>query len=131
LTPHAGEMARLLDRPVEDILKDHIQVATDAAARWKQIVVLKVGATVATDGEKAVIADDAPVSLATAGSGDVFSGFIAGLLAQGVAALDAAAIAMYAGSRAARDVEKRFGVRGIVAGDLPGAMAQAIAALDA
>jgi NAD(P)H-hydrate repair Nnr-like enzyme with NAD(P)H-hydrate dehydratase domain len=131
LTPHAGEMGRLLDRPVEEILSDPVQLATDAASRWNQVVVLKVGATVATDGEKAVIADDAPVSLATAGSGDVFSGFIAGLLAQGVSALDAAAIAMYAGSRAARRVEERFGVRGLVAGDLPAAMAEAIAALDA
>lgn len=131
LTPHAGEMSRLLNRPVEEILKDPVQIAIDAAARWKQVVVLKVGATVATDGDEAVTADDAPVSLATAGSGDVFSGFIAGLLAQGVSPLDAAAIAMYAGSRAARRVEERFGVRGLVAGDLPAAMAEAIATLDA
>jgi len=131
LTPHAGEMSRLLDRPVEDILENPVQLAIDAAKKWKQVVVLKVGATIATDGDAAVIADDAPVSLATAGSGDVFSGFIAGLLAQGAAPLDAAAIAMYAGTRAARRIEERYGVRGLVASDLPAAMAEAIATLEA
>jgi len=131
LTPHAGEMARLLDRPVDDILANPVQAAIDAAQKWGQTVVLKVGATVATDGETTVIADDAPASLATAGSGDVFSGFSAGWGALGAAPLDAAAIAMFAGTRAARRIEARFGVRGLVASDLPSTMAEVIAALDA
>ena len=129
LTPHAGEMGRLLDRAVDEILADPIQIAVDAAKKWGQTVVLKVGATVATDGEKVVVADDAPASLATAGSGDVFSGFIAGMLAQGASPLDAAAIAMFAGTRAARAIEERFGERGLVASDLPAAMAEAVASL--
>lgn len=130
LTPHPGEMSRLLARPVGEILADPVKAATDAAKTWGQIVVLKAGATVATDGESTLIADDAPASLATAGSGDVFSGFIAGLLAQGAKPLDAAAIAIFAGTRAARKIEQRFGVRGLIASDLPAAMAEELAALE-
>jgi len=51
--------------------------------------------------------------------------------APGAAPLDAAAIAMFAGTRAARRIEARFGVRGLVASDLPSTMAEVIAALDA
>lgn len=131
LTPHAGEMSRLLDRPTSEITTDPAGVAAEAAAKWRQVVVLKAGTTVASDGEESVSAGPAPASLATAGSGDVFSGFIAGLIAQGVQPLDAAAVAMYAGSAAARLIERQFGVRGLVASDLPNAMAEAIAALEA
>jgi NAD(P)H-hydrate epimerase len=129
LTPHPGEMSRLLDQPVERVLDDPAKTAVDAANAWNQTVVLKAGPTVASDGERTIVADDAPLSLATAGSGDVFSGFIAGMIAQGVAPLDAVAIAMVAGGRAARSIEKRVGVLGLVAGDLPVAMAEAVAAL--
>jgi NAD(P)H-hydrate epimerase len=131
LTPHAGEMSRLLDRPSSEITADPARIAAEAAARWRQVVVLKAGTTVASDGDESVSAGPVPASLATAGSGDVFSGFIAGLIAQGVKPLDAAAIAMYAGSAAARLIERQFGKRGLVASDLPNAMAEAIAALEA
>lgn len=130
LTPHAGEMSRLLDRPVDEILTAPDEIAAEAAKRWNQVVVLKAGLTTASDGDEVVVADEQPLSLAAAGTGDVFSGFIAGLIAQGVAALDAASIAIYAGSRAARRIEKQYGVRGLVASDLPAAMASVIADLE-
>ena len=130
LTPHPGEMSRLLDEKTEQVLDDSVKTATDAAKKWRQVVVLKAGPTVASDGERTIVADDAPESLATAGSGDVFSGFIAGLIAQNVAPLDAVVIAMFAGSRAARAIERRVGVLGLVASDLPIAMAEALASLE-
>jgi len=130
LTPHPGEMGRLLDQPVDRVLDDPARAVAEAAKQWNQTVVLKAGPTVASDGKRTIVADDTPLSLATAGSGDVFSGFIAGLIAQGVAALDGVAIAMYAGTRAARAIERRVGVLGLVASDLPIAMAEALASLE-
>jgi NAD(P)H-hydrate repair Nnr-like enzyme with NAD(P)H-hydrate dehydratase domain len=130
LTPHVGEMSRLIGRPTEEILADPARVAREAAATWKQVVVLKYGNTVATDGERTLVASDVPFSLATAGSGDVLAGTIGAFLAQGVRPLEAAGLALYLGSKAARRVESRFGVLGLVASDLPAAIAEEIAVLE-
>ncbi|MGH2560644.1 MAG: ADP-dependent NAD(P)H-hydrate dehydratase [Thermomicrobiales bacterium] len=124
LTPHVGEMSRLLDCTAEEVTSDPIGAARAAAVRWKQIVVLKYDHSVVTDGDRAYVAPDAPLSLASAGTGDVLAGAIGGLLAQGVAPLDAAALALYVGARAARRVEARVGTLGLVASDLPLAMAE-------
>jgi NAD(P)H-hydrate epimerase len=129
LTPHLGEMARLTGRSTEELAADPVGVAREAARVWGQVVVLKYGYTVATDGERSVVADDAPRSLASAGTGDVFAGTIGAFLAQGLAPLDAATLAIYVGTRAARRVERSVGVLGLVAGDLPRAIAEELAAL--
>jgi len=129
LTPHPGEMARLLDRPVEEITAEPATVATEAAARWQQVVVLKGAQTVVSNGETTYVAEIAAPSLATAGSGDVLAGTIAGLLAQIGSPLDAAALAVYLGPRAAARVEERFGVAGVIASDLPDAIANEMALL--
>jgi NAD(P)H-hydrate epimerase len=130
LTPHVGEMSRLLDCSLDEIMADPIGAARAAAVRWKQVVVLKYGHSIATDGEKAYVASDAPVSLASAGTGDVLAGAIGGILAQGVGPLDAAALALFVGARAARRVEKRVGTLGLVASDLPLAMAEELCELE-
>ncbi|HEU5433009.1 MAG TPA: ADP/ATP-dependent (S)-NAD(P)H-hydrate dehydratase [Thermomicrobiales bacterium] len=130
LTPHVGEMARLLDVAPAEVVENPLATAREAAKAWNQIVVLKYGYTAVSDGVTTLVADDAPASLATAGSGDVFAGTIAALLAQGLAPLDAAALAIYLGSRAARRVERRTGVLGLVASDLPLAIAQELGRLD-
>ncbi|HEU0114808.1 MAG TPA: ADP/ATP-dependent (S)-NAD(P)H-hydrate dehydratase [Thermomicrobiales bacterium] len=130
LTPHVGEMARLLDVAPAAIVDEPLATVRDAAKAWNQIVVLKYGYTAVSDGTTTLVADDAPVSLATAGSGDVFAGTIAALLAQGLAPLDAAALAIYVGMRAARRVERRTGVLGLVASDLPPAIAHELGRLD-
>lgn len=129
LTPHVGEMARLLDREPAAITADPVAVAREAAARWKQTVVLKYGYTVVSDGDEALIAGDAPPSLATAGSGDVLAGTIGAFLAQGVAPMAAAALAIYVGAAAARRIERTLGTLGLVAGDLPRAIAEELAVL--
>jgi NAD(P)H-hydrate epimerase len=130
LTPHVGEMSRLLDRPAEEIVADPLATARDAARRWRQTVVFKYGFTAASDGERSVVAADAPLSLATAGSGDVFAGAIGAFLAQGVEPLEAAALAIFVGARAARRVERRTGTLGLVASDLPPAIAEELALLE-
>ena len=130
LTPHLGEMARLTTREASELAADPVEAARTAAREWGQTLVLKYGFTVATDGERAVIASDAPRSLATAGSGDVFAGVIGAFLAQGLEPLDAAALAIFVGSRAARRVEARFGTLGLLASDLPAAIAEELAVLE-
>ncbi len=130
LTPHIGEMARLLDVEPAEIIADPLATVREAAKAWNQIVVLKYGYTAVSDGATTLVADDAPTSLATAGSGDVFAGTIAALLAQGLAPLDAAALAIFVGARAARRVERKTGGLGLVASDLPPAIAHELGRLD-
>jgi NAD(P)H-hydrate epimerase len=99
LTPHAGEFARLAG---ESVGADRVQSARTLAARTHAIVVLKGPGTViaAPDGQAFVNRTDSP-ALATAGTGDVLSGIIGGLLASGVAPLRAAASGVYVHGRAA------------------------------
>jgi ADP-dependent NAD(P)H-hydrate dehydratase / NAD(P)H-hydrate epimerase len=130
LTPHPGEMARLLDMEETDrILADPIGTVEEAARRFKQTVILKHGFTAASDGARTVVAEDAPVSLATAGSGDVFAGMIGAFAAQGLDPFDAAALALHVGPRAARRGEQRYGAFGLIATDLPDAIALELATL--
>lgn len=119
LTPHQGEFARLLpDLAVQlsDDADTRLAVVTEAAVRLGATVLLKGPVTVMAtpSGESAVnYAQDVPW-LATAGSGDVLSGIITGLLARGFRPLDAAARAAHIHAEAAR----RFGP-GLIADDLP------------
>jgi len=84
---------------------------------------VKSAYSAASDGQRTLVADDAPVSLATAGSGDVLAGAIGAFLAQGVSPVDAAGLAIYTGMRAARALEATYGDLGVLATDMPDAIA--------
>ena len=116
LTPHPGEMARLLGL---EQLEDAPQAAIDAAAEWGVVVVLKGPTTViaAPDG-KAVLHVGANPALATAGTGDVLAGLLGGLLAQGLAPFAAAQLAVGLHGIAGALVREALGVRGVIAGDV-------------
>ncbi len=117
LTPHPGEMKRLLH--VEELDADQVKVATQAAAQWQQVVVLKGATTViaAPDGRSAIYADGNP-ALATAGTGDVLSGVITGLLAQKMDLFDAAVLGVYLHAAAGALLREELGDMGTLASDL-------------
>jgi len=109
LTPHAGELGRLLERSSEEIAVHRLASAREAARAAGAIVVLKGDDTIVTDGDRiAVNALSAP-ALATAGAGDVLSGMTAALLARGLDPFAAACAAVIAHARAGRDAAARLG----------------------
>ena len=129
LTPHAGEFARLragsgLDPADDGDLADddaaRAKAARDAAATWGQVVVLKGAKTViaAPDGSVAVAPFENP-ALASGGTGDVLSGTIGSLLAQGLPPFDAARLGVYLHGLAGDAVRERIGDSGLLASDLP------------
>jgi len=112
LTPHVGEFAALTGIGNDEILADPTAAVRQAANRWQQTVVLKAGKAWISDGATVRTTESAAPALATAGSGDVLSGSIGAFLAQGLAPVDAATLAVYAGVQAARRLSSSFRPRG-------------------
>ena len=120
LTPHPGEMARLLKlNDAAEVNSDRLGAAQQAAREWQQIVVLKGAETViaAPDG-KASIGPAGNPALATAGTGDVLAGIIGSLIAQGLEPFDAARLGVFLHAQAGQIVRREIGEAGAVAGDL-------------
>jgi NAD(P)H-hydrate epimerase len=112
-------MGRLMGVDTAAANADRVATATEQAAAWNQVVVLKGAYTVvaAPDGRTTVIPFSTPV-LATAGTGDVLAGSIAGLLAQGLSPYDAALCGTYLHGLAGQMLQDQIGDTGILAGDL-------------
>lgn len=127
LTPHPGEMSRLSGSPVGELQQDRVGAAVDAAGRWGKTVVLKGAHTVvaAADG-LAMVSPFANPALASAGTGDVLAGAVAGLLAQGLDLQTAAALGVYLHGAAAGIVSDDLGDAGLLASDLLPALPMAI-----
>jgi len=119
LTPHPGEMARLVGVSVYEVQSDRVGIAKKVAQEWHKTIVLKGAYTViaAPDGW-AKISPIANPGLASAGTGDVLTGAIAGLLAQGLSLFDAAALGVYLHGEAGEMVKSRLGDAGMIATDL-------------
>jgi NAD(P)H-hydrate epimerase len=127
VTPHPGEMARLLGTTVEAVQADRLGTATSAAKTWGQVVVLKGAHTIvaAPDGRVAISPHANPL-LASAGTGDVLAGAIAGLLAQGMSPFEAAACGVFAHGMAAEELAEDLGDRGLLASELLSAIPRAM-----
>ena len=127
VTPHAGEMSRLLGISIEDILSNRLEITRKAAADWRKIVVLKGAFTILADpGNRVRVCPMANAGLATAGTGDVLAGVIAGLAAQGIPLFDAAAAGVYLHAAAGEWVRHELGDAGMLASDLLPALPKVI-----
>ena len=119
LTPHAGEMARLSGQPLSTIRENPIGAVQDAAEEWGAVVVLKGARTVVAEPQgNAWINTTGNPGMATAGTGDVLTGMIAGLAAQGMKPLDAALSGVYLHGACGDGAARRRGERGLLARDL-------------
>ncbi len=126
LTPHPGEMARLLGVAVSEVTRNTREMALEAAKRWQAVVVLKGPRPLVVDPTGRWAVCNTPNSaLAKAGSGDVLCGIIAALLGRGVQPFDAAALATFVHQLAGRLVRKEQGVMSSMASDVVAALAPA------
>jgi len=120
MTPHPGEMARLMQTEVRNVEARRIDIAKEAAARFERVVVLKGGATIiAEPGGEAYVNTTGNSGMATGGTGDVLSGVVGALMARGMKPLEAAVAGVYLHGLAGDLVAAELGREGMVAGDLP------------
>ena len=119
LTPHPGEMARLAGLTTEEVQAKRIALAQEKAAEWGKTVVLKGAFTVvaAPDG-RCRISPFANAAMASAGTGDVLAGAVAGLLGQGLSLFDAASLGVYLHACAGERAKAQIGEVGMLASDL-------------
>ncbi|RMF42751.1 MAG: NAD(P)H-hydrate dehydratase [Planctomycetota bacterium] len=112
LTPHPGEFARLLRCSVAEVESNRAALAIQFAREHRVVLLLKGARTIVTDGERWYLNTTGGPALATGGSGDVLTGLVAALLAQGMPALDAARLAAHlhglAGEIMGRQLNDRY-----------------------
>jgi NAD(P)H-hydrate epimerase len=119
LTPHPGEMARLTGLGVKEILNDRFSATLDLAQKTGAVVALKGHRTlVAEPGGRFALNTTGGPHMASGGMGDVLTGVIGGLAAQGLAGFDAARLGVFAHGRAADLAARDIGPVGLVATDL-------------
>ena len=112
LTPHPGEFSRLIGHGVSTVQKDRETLAVEFALKHNVVLLLKGPKTIVTDGRRVAINLTGNDGLAKGGSGDVLTGLLASLIAQGMAAFEAAQLGAYlhglAADCAAADLSKRY-----------------------
>jgi NAD(P)H-hydrate epimerase len=119
LTPHPGEMARLLGTNTGTVQSNRVATAARAAREWECVVLLKGTPTViAAPSGEVWLNPTGSSGMATGGTGDVLTGLTAGLLAQGLSPLAAALCAAYVHGRAGERAAGRLGEAGMLAGDV-------------
>lgn len=130
LTPHPGEMARLTGESTSSIQGDRLESAREWAGRWGKVVVLKGAFTVVAPPQGPVrVSPFANPALASAGTGDVLAGAIAGLLAQGVPLSEAAGCGVYIHGAAGEEAREEIGEVGVIARDLLSRLPKVISSL--
>ncbi len=125
LTPHPGEAARLLGSSSQKVQEDRFTVALDLAERFGASIVLKGAGTIIA--EKARLCRVIPLGnpgMASGGMGDVLTGVIAALIAQGLSTFDAATLGALLHAGAGDLLAEEYGERGLLALDLPPAIRQ-------
>ena len=115
LTPHPGEMARLIGSTIEYVQNNRIKVAKDFSKEYGTIVLLKGHRSIATDGNKVFINSTGNAGMATAGSGDVLAGIIGAKVAISKNILETVAYCMYIHGYAGDIAKKKYGENGLIA----------------
>lgn len=119
ITPHPGEMARLINKEVGFVLDNSIQVVKEVARKFGVIVVLKGARTIIADNNGNTFLNIGDNSgMATGGSGDILTGIISSLIAQGLNDISAAVAGVYIHSFAGDLARNIKGERGMTAGDI-------------
>ena len=118
LTPHPGEAARLLQCASSDVQSDRFAAVQELQHRYGGVVLLKGFGTLISDGKQIAICTEGNPGMASGGMGDVLSGIIAALLAQGLPLYDAACCGALLHGKAANEIAKEHGERGMLASDL-------------
>lgn len=119
MTPHPGEMARLIKKSTIYVQANRLKVAWEAAKKFKCVMVLKGSRTVVADAHgKTFINNTGNPGMASAGVGDILTGMIAGLAAQGLSAWDAAVVGVYLHGLAGDLADKDKGEYGMIASDV-------------
>ena len=125
LTPHAGELARLLGTSSGEVSAHRLASVREAAERSGAVVVLKGDDTLIAEAGRLAISKGGSPALATAGTGDVLSGVVGAFLARGVAAFEAACAAVMVHADAGRRAAERLGTDSVMAGDVIDALPSA------
>jgi len=118
ITPHSGEIARLLKTTPSKIQFNRIEKALETSHKFRAVVVLKGHQTVVTDGENVYINETGNPGMATAGSGDVLTGMIAVFLAQKYSPFEAAQLGVHLHGLAGDIAVKKFGESSLIATDI-------------
>ena len=129
LTPHPAELGRLLGISTAQVVEDRVAAARGAAEETEAIVVLKGHQTLIASGGVVFVNPTGNPGMATGGTGDVLTGLIAGLLAQGLDPLDATLLAVYLHGLAGDLAATRMGEMALAAGDLVSVLPAAFARL--
>ena len=128
LTPHVGEMTRLTKQSISDVKSQPVLCAKEYALSTGTVCVLKDAATVISDGASAFVNMSGNCGMATAGSGDVLTGVVAGMMCAGFDdALTAAATAVYVHGLAGDICRERFGDYAMKAWDLTDGVCEVLA----
>ena len=123
-TPHPGEAARVLGVDTATVQRDRFAAMQQLQQRLGGVVVLKGAHTLVTDGAQWFQNRTGNPGMATGGSGDVLAGLLGALLAQGMAPFAAACLAVHVHGKAGDRVARRLGEAGLIASDLPMAIAE-------
>lgn len=132
LTPHPGEMARLIGKTTKEVQADRWGAARSFSEEFRVTVVLKgAGTTVASPGNPLQVNLTGGPALAKGGSGDILTGMLGSLLAQGLSPFDAARAAVFLHGRAADMAARELGERCVLASDVMAQVAGALAGVEA
>ncbi|MCK5833761.1 NAD(P)H-hydrate dehydratase [bacterium] len=132
ITPHPGELSRLLDISIDEVSKGRFTMISDWARKLGvDVLVLKGSPTVIAEGEGPIfINQTGNDGMATGGSGDILTGIIAGFLAQGLKPLESARLGVFIHGLAGDMAEETLGRRAMIAGDILDSLPSALMALE-